>query len=142
MRNRWIHHQIRDVSISNLAAKSPVPRVMAYAYLKRPFPFQATEHAAAVWRVPVPNLCLTDKQQTEINRESRMRSVWSIIQRRMRHMHKTDGIRTRSSPRSMARRFLLVTWMDVAMSSFYSVNNIGFYSILLVNFSRFVFRQG
>lgn len=62
-RNRWIHHQIRDVSISNLAAMSPVRREMAYAYLKRPFPFQATEHASAEWRVPVPNLCLTGKQR-------------------------------------------------------------------------------
>lgn len=41
----------------------PGPEEMAYAYLKRPFPFQATEHASAEWRVPVPNLCLTGKQR-------------------------------------------------------------------------------
>lgn len=73
MRNRWIHHQIRDVSISNLAAKSPVRREMAYAYLKRPFPFQATEPASAVWRVPVPNLFLTGKQESRV-----IQSVWSF----------------------------------------------------------------
>lgn len=66
MRNRWIHHQIRDVSISNLAAKSQVRREMAYAYLKRPIPFQATEPASAEWRVPVPNLFLTGKQESRV----------------------------------------------------------------------------
>lgn len=60
MSNRLIHHQIRDVSISNLAAKSLVQREMAYAYLMPSF--LVTVRAAAELPVPIPNLCLTGKR--------------------------------------------------------------------------------
>lgn len=77
MSNRLIHHQIRDVSISNLAAKSLVQREMAYAYLMPSF--LVTVHGAVELPVPIPNLCLTGKRNRAviINR--------SIITHALRH---------------------------------------------------------